>query len=68
MPCRHDGRRLRFAGRADNTTGRLLLEGYDCVFGSRFPVSGGQVVDYPRVKLLVNGSRKIHVPSALRFR
>lgn len=32
---------------------RLLNEGWDCVFGSRF-VKGGQVIDYPRVKLLVN--------------
>lgn len=32
---------------------RLLNEGWECVFGSRF-VKGGQVVDYPRVKLLVN--------------
>lgn len=32
---------------------RLLNEGYECVFGSRF-VKGGRVVDYPRVKLLVN--------------
>ncbi len=32
---------------------RLLNEGYDCAFGSRF-VKGGQVVDYPRVKLFVN--------------
>ncbi len=32
---------------------RLLNEGYDCVFGSRF-MKGGKVVDYPRVKLLVN--------------
>ncbi len=32
---------------------RLLNEGYDCVFGSRF-VKGGKVVDYPRVKLFVN--------------
>lgn len=32
---------------------RLLNEGWDCVFGSRF-VKGGQVVDYPRVKLLIN--------------
>lgn len=31
----------------------LLNEGWDCVFGSRF-VRGGRVVDYPRVKLLVN--------------
>jgi dolichol-phosphate mannosyltransferase len=32
---------------------RLLNEGYDCAFGSRF-VKGGEVIDYPRVKLLVN--------------
>ncbi len=32
---------------------RLLNEGFDCVFGSRF-VPGGEVVDYPRVKLFVN--------------
>lgn len=32
---------------------RLLQEGWDCVFGSRF-VKGGGVIDYPRVKLFVN--------------
>jgi dolichol-phosphate mannosyltransferase len=32
---------------------RLLNEGWDCAFGSRF-VKGGKVIDYPRVKLLVN--------------
>lgn len=32
---------------------RLLNEGYECVFGSRF-VKGGEVIDYPRVKLFVN--------------
>jgi dolichol-phosphate mannosyltransferase len=32
---------------------RLLDEGYECVFGSRF-IRGGDVVDYPRVKLFVN--------------
>jgi dolichol-phosphate mannosyltransferase len=32
---------------------QLLNEGYDCAFGSRF-VEGGEVIDYPRVKLLVN--------------
>ena len=30
-----------------------LLEGYDCVFGSRF-IRGSSVVDYPRHKLLLN--------------
>ena len=32
---------------------RLLNEGNDCAFGSRF-VTGGKVIDYPRVKLFVN--------------
>ena len=32
---------------------RLLNEGWDCVFGSRF-IKGGEVIDYPRVKLWVN--------------
>jgi len=31
----------------------ILNQGYECVFGSRF-VKGGQVIDYPRVKLFVN--------------
>lgn len=30
-----------------------LLEGYDCVFGSRF-MKGGGVIDYPSVKLFAN--------------
>ena len=32
---------------------RLLDEGYDCVFGSRF-MRGGGVIDYPRFKLFLN--------------
>lgn len=32
---------------------RLLNQGFDCVFGSRF-VAGGKVIDYPRLKLFVN--------------
>src|SRR5215471_2971775 len=32
---------------------RKLLEGYDCVFGSRF-IPGGKVVDYPSHKLIIN--------------
>lgn len=32
---------------------RLLNRGWDCVFGSRF-IKGGEVIDYPRVKLFVN--------------
>lgn len=32
---------------------RLLNDGWECVFGSRF-IAGGGVVDYPRVKLVAN--------------
>jgi dolichol-phosphate mannosyltransferase len=32
---------------------RKLQEGYDCVFGSRF-ARGGRMVDYPRLKLVLN--------------
>ncbi len=32
---------------------RLLEEGYDCVFGSRF-ISGGKTIDYPWQKLVLN--------------
>lgn len=32
---------------------RLLNDGWECVFGSRF-VRGGEVIDYPRLKLFVN--------------
>jgi len=32
---------------------RLLNDGWECVFGSRF-IRGGRVVDYPGVKLFVN--------------
>lgn len=32
---------------------KKLNEGYDCVFGSRF-MSGGGVIDYPKMKLLLN--------------
>ena len=32
---------------------RLLNRGYDCAFGSRF-MRGSEVIDYPRVKLMVN--------------
>jgi dolichol-phosphate mannosyltransferase len=32
---------------------RVLVAGYDCAFGSRF-MAGGRVVDYPRLKLLIN--------------
>jgi len=32
---------------------RLLCDGYDCAFGSRF-MAGSRVSDYPRFKLLIN--------------
>ncbi|HUG11520.1 MAG TPA: glycosyltransferase family 2 protein, partial [Opitutaceae bacterium] len=32
---------------------RILNEGYDCAFGSRF-IKGSHVIDYPKLKLLVN--------------
>jgi dolichol-phosphate mannosyltransferase len=32
---------------------RLLTDGWDCVFGSRF-IKGGQVAGYPRLKLFIN--------------
>ena len=32
---------------------RVLNEGHDCVFGSRF-MTGGGVIDYPKMKLLLN--------------
>lgn len=32
---------------------RLLEDGYDCAFGSRF-IPGAQILDYPRVKLILN--------------
>lgn len=32
---------------------KILSEGYECAFGSRF-IKGGKVYDYPRVKLAVN--------------
>ena len=32
---------------------RILNEGYDCVFGSRF-IKGGGVIDYPWLKLRIN--------------
>jgi dolichol-phosphate mannosyltransferase len=32
---------------------RILNEGYDCAFGSRF-IKGSRVIEYPKLKLLVN--------------
>ncbi len=44
----------------------LLAAGHDCAFGSRF-VSGGRVIDYPRVKLLVNRIANLLVRIAFRL-
>ncbi|HEV3249443.1 MAG TPA: glycosyltransferase family 2 protein [Puia sp.] len=32
---------------------KKMIEGYDCVFGSRF-IRGGKTIDYPLVKLIIN--------------
>jgi len=36
-----------------SATWRLLGEGWDAVFGSRF-IRGGGVIDYPKHKLIIN--------------
>ncbi|MFZ9745576.1 MAG: glycosyltransferase family 2 protein [Opitutaceae bacterium] len=45
---------------------KLLAAGHDCAFGSRF-MSGGRVIDYPRVKLLVNRIANLLVRIAFRL-
>ena len=37
-----------------------LNDGYDCVFGSRF-MKGGGVIDYPRIKLLMNRAANLFI-------
>jgi dolichol-phosphate mannosyltransferase len=39
---------------------RLLEEGYDAVFGSRF-ISGGGTIDYPLVKLVMNRATNLFI-------
>lgn len=46
---------------------RKLLEGYDCVFGSRF-IPGGKVVDYPGHKLVVNRMANWFIKCLFRIR
>jgi dolichol-phosphate mannosyltransferase len=46
---------------------KLLNEGYDCVFGSRF-LRGGGVIDYPRAKLLANRAANLFVRTLFGFR
>jgi dolichol-phosphate mannosyltransferase len=45
---------------------RLLNEGYECVFGSRF-VRGGSVSEYPRAKLLLNRLANLFVKALFRI-
>lgn len=45
----------------------LLNEGYDCVFGSRF-LRGGGVIDYPRLKLLINRAANFFVRTLFGFK
>jgi len=40
----------------------LLNAGHECVFGSRF-IKGGRVVDYPKIKLLVNRVANLFIKS-----
>jgi len=44
-----------------------LNEGYDCVFGSRF-MKGGGVIDYPRLKLLMNRLANFFLKVLFRIR
>jgi dolichol-phosphate mannosyltransferase len=44
---------------------RVLQEGFDCAFGSRF-VRGGEVHDYPKVKLILN--RLVNLGIRMLFR
>lgn len=46
---------------------KLLNEGYDCVFGSRF-MKGGGVIDYPRFKLALNRMANLFVKTMFRIR
>lgn len=46
---------------------KLLNEGYDCVFGSRF-VAGGGVIDYPRLKLAINRLANLFVKLLFRIK
>lgn len=46
---------------------KLLNEGWDCVFGSRF-LKGGGVIDYPWLKLRVNRLTNFFIRSLFRIR
>ena len=46
---------------------KLLNEGYDCVFGSRF-LRGGGVIDYPVIKLWLNRMANLFIRLLFRIR
>jgi dolichol-phosphate mannosyltransferase len=46
---------------------RTMDEGYDCVFGSRW-IKGGEVIDYPRVKRMLNRLANTLVRIVFRLR
>ena len=46
---------------------RLLNEGFDCVFGSRF-MRGGGVIDYPWFKLMLNRLANLFIRALFRIR
>jgi dolichol-phosphate mannosyltransferase len=46
---------------------RLLEEGWDCAFGSRF-MPGSRVVDYPRLKLAINRTVNFGIQILFRHR
>ena len=46
---------------------KLLNEGYDCVFGSRF-IKGGGVIDYPWLKLTLNRLANLFIRGIFRIR
>ncbi|MFI5222445.1 MAG: glycosyltransferase family 2 protein, partial [Bacteroidia bacterium] len=46
---------------------KKMLEGYDCVFGSRW-IKGGKVYDYPKVKLMMNRLFNTMVRMAFRLK
>jgi dolichol-phosphate mannosyltransferase len=45
----------------------ILNEGHDCVFGSRF-MKGGGVIDYPRVKLMMNRLANLFIRQLFRIK
>ena len=44
-----------------------LNQGWDCVFGSRF-IKGGGVIDYPKIKLLINRAANFSVKTIFGIR